>query len=132
MATALLHLRDYVEGAREAEREGITAAQVLEMARVVPHQEFLGAAADALDQLDYPEKAGVVRAWLQAGGSPDAIGDPEELAATCLDAAVGSNRRPEPPAVEGSEPKTDGPERDGPEAAEEERVGGDGSEPDGG
>jgi tetratricopeptide (TPR) repeat protein len=132
MATALLHLRDYVEGARKAEREGITASQVLEMARVVPHQEFLGAAADALDQLDYPEKAGAVRAWLQAGGSPDAIEDPEELAATCLAAAVGSNRRPGRPAAEGADPGTGGPERDGPEAAEEERVGGDGSGPDGG
>ena len=96
MATALLHLRDYVEGAREEGREAITAGQIFEMARVSPEQEFLGAAADALDQLDYPEKAAIVREWVRAGASPDALEDPEELAAACLEAAIGSNegRRP--------------------------------------
>ncbi len=91
MATALLHLRDYVEGAREAGREAITADQVLEMARVVPDDEFLGAAADALDQLDFPDKAGVVREWQRAGGSPDVLSDPDDMAQYCLTAAVGSN-----------------------------------------
>lgn len=91
MATALLHLRDYVEGARSAGQEARTSEHVLEMARVVTDQEFLGAAADALDQLDYPDKAGVVREWQRAGGSPDAIADPDDLATFCLNAAVGSN-----------------------------------------
>lgn len=93
MATALLHLRDYVESARRAGREGITADQVLEMARTIPDDEFLGAAADALDQLDFPDKAGVVREWLRAGGSPDALTDQDDLAAHCLAAAIGSNAR---------------------------------------
>jgi hypothetical protein len=91
MATALLHLRDYVEGAKKAGREEITAGQILEMARVNPEDEFLGAAADALDHLGYPEKAGVVREWLRAGGSPEALEDPEELAQACLQWAIGSN-----------------------------------------
>lgn len=93
MATALLHLRDYVEGARKEGREDITAEQILEMARLFPDDEFLGAAADALDRLDYPEKAGIVREWLRASGSPEALRDPEELAAACLQAAIGSNER---------------------------------------
>lgn len=93
MATALLHLRDYVESARSAGREALTADQVLEMARTVPDDEFLGAAADALDQLDFPDKAGVVREWLRAGGSPDAVTDQDDLAARCLAAAIGSNAR---------------------------------------
>ena len=91
MATALLHLRDYVESARGAGRESITADQILEMARVVPDDEFLGAAADALDQLDFPDKAGVVREWQRAGGSPEALADPDEMAHYCMTAAVGSN-----------------------------------------
>lgn len=95
MATALLHLRDYVDRAVEAEQEPITAAQVFEMARMNREEEFLGAAADALDRLDYPEKAGIVREWLRAGGSPDSIEDPEELATACLEAAIGSNERPD-------------------------------------
>jgi len=91
-ATALLHLRDYVEGAKGAGQEILTARQIVEMARLSPDDEFLGAAADALDRLDEPEKAGVVREWARAGGSPDAITDPEELAESCFEAAIGSNR----------------------------------------
>lgn len=91
MATALLHLRDYVEGARNAGEEKRTAEAVVEMARVIPEHEFLAAAADALDRLDFPDKAGVVREWQRTGGSPDAVRDPDELATFCLHAAVGSN-----------------------------------------
>ncbi len=93
MATALLHLRDYVEGAMEAGREEITAEQILEMARVNSDEEFLGAAADALDRLGHPEKAGVVREWVRAGGSPDALSDADQLAQSCLRAAINSNER---------------------------------------
>lgn len=93
MATALLHLRDYVEGAVEGGREAIAASQILEMARLNLEEEFLGSAADALDRLGFPEDAGVVREWLRAGRSPEALEDPEELAQACLRAAIGSNER---------------------------------------
>lgn len=96
MATALLHLRDYVEGALEAGREEITAGQILEMARVNSDEEFLGAAADALDRLGHPEKAGVVREWLRTGGSPESITGSEELATACLEAAINSNENKGP------------------------------------
>lgn len=95
MATALLHLRDYVERAVEAEREAITASQVFEMARTNRDEEFLVAAADALDRLGFSEKAGIAREWARAGGSPDSLEDPAELAAACLQAAIGSNERPD-------------------------------------
>lgn len=93
MATALLHLRDYVESARGAGQEERTADHVLEMARVATENEFLGAAADALDALGYSDKAGIVREWQRAGGSPDAISDEDALAAHCLQAAIGINAR---------------------------------------
>jgi len=91
MATALLHLRDYVEAAQKAGQEHLTADQIRSMARVAPQGEFLAAAADALDQLGFTGWATEVRAWAQAGGSPEAIGDPEDLATRCLAAAVGAN-----------------------------------------
>jgi len=109
MAPALLHLRDYVDGAKDEGQEAITSEQIFEMARVSPESEFLGAAADALDRLDYPEKAGIVREWLRAGGSPEALRDPEELAHACLEAAIGSNqRRGFDPAEESSAGGEDG------------------------
>lgn len=93
-ATALLHLRDYVEAAREA-GEGLRAAsQMYEMARISPLPEFVGAVADALDSLDYPSRARRVRSWA-AEGPPDAIEDPEALARACLAGAVRSSDRDE-------------------------------------
>ena len=93
-ATALLHLRDYVDAAREA-GEGIRAAsQVYEMARISPFEEFVGAVADALDSLDYSARAKRVREWA-AEGSPDAIDDDEALAQACLEGAVNSSDRDE-------------------------------------
>ena len=91
MATALLHLRDYVEAARKGGQEFITAEQVFMMAHVAPQEEFLAAAADALDTLGYADRAAKVRRWVQSGGSPDRITDPKELATRCLNAAVGVN-----------------------------------------
>lgn len=93
MATALLHLRDYVEAARKGGQEFITAEQIYLMAHVAPQDEFLGAAADALDTLGFAERASRVRDWAAAGGSPDRITDHEELAAHCLGAAVGANQK---------------------------------------
>lgn len=91
MATALLHLRDYVDAAKRGNQERITSQQIYEMARVAPQEEFLAAAADSLDQLGYPDGATEVREWSRSGGSPDAIPDPDALADHCLGAAVGAS-----------------------------------------
>jgi len=91
LATALLHLRDYIEGVQRVEMEDLAKDHVMEMARVVPVAEFLDAIADALDHMDWPAEAKRVRAWSAEGGSPAAMSDPEELATYCMYAAVGSN-----------------------------------------
>lgn len=91
MATALLHLRDYVEAAKKGGQERITAEQVYAMAEVMPQDEFLAAAADALDSLGFAEWAEEVRGWSAEGEHPTRITDPEELATFCLHAAVGAN-----------------------------------------
>src|SRR5690606_5748872 len=46
-ATALLHLRDYVEAARQAEEHARAADQIHAMARLSPQVEFIDAVADA-------------------------------------------------------------------------------------
>lgn len=89
-ATALLHLRDYVEGAKEAGEHARAATQIYQMAKLSPLEEFVGAVADALDGLDYPRRANEVRGWA-AGGAPEVISDPGELADACLRAAVQSS-----------------------------------------
>lgn len=91
MATALLHLRDYVDAARRAGQEPITGDQIFAMARISPQDEFLGAAADSLDALGFPDRASEVRRWAADGGSPEALTDDEELAEHCLMSAVGVN-----------------------------------------
>lgn len=96
MATALLHLRDYVEAATRSGRERISGEQILAMACVASQDEFLGAAADALDQLGFTERAAEVREWSRGEGSPHAITDPDKLAEHCLMAAVGVNARRSP------------------------------------
>jgi tetratricopeptide (TPR) repeat protein len=103
-ATALLHLRDYVEAAKEAKRHSLAASQIFEMARVVPDQEVLGAIADALDGLDFAQKAAQVRQWESSGGSPDVLKDREALAIACLKAATKSNERSEAAATKGEPP----------------------------
>jgi hypothetical protein len=92
-ATALLHLRDYVAAVRSADDRALAANQIFAMARVVADQEFLAAAADALDGLDLAHRAREVREWAAEDGSPDALRDPEELAAACLGAALRTNER---------------------------------------
>jgi tetratricopeptide (TPR) repeat protein len=92
-ATALLHLRDYVQAAKDVDESALAARQIHTMARVVPDSEFLGAAADALDSLDFAKMANEVREWANAGGAPDALHDPEDLSAACLRLAVTSNDR---------------------------------------
>jgi len=93
MATALLHLRDYVEAAKRAGQEAITGDQIYQMARVTPQDEFLGAVADSLDQLGFADRASEVRQWAGGEGSPDVLTDPEGLAEHCLMAAIGVNTR---------------------------------------
>jgi len=95
-ATALLHLRDYVESAKEAKRHSHAAGQIFEMARLVPDPEVLGAIADALDGLDYSPKAAQVREWANDGGSPDVLKDHAELATACRQGAARSNERTDP------------------------------------
>jgi hypothetical protein len=102
-ATALLHLRDYVDAAKEAKRHSLAASQIFDMARVVPDREMLGAIADALDGLDFAQKAAEVRAWESGDGSPDVLKDHDALASACLKAATRSNERGEPGGAKGSE-----------------------------
>jgi hypothetical protein len=89
-ATALLHLRDYVESAKQADQHTRAAAQIYAMAKLSSDPEFVDAVADALDGLAFTRRARTVRSWA-ADGSPDAIADPEELALACLSGAVNSS-----------------------------------------
>jgi len=91
MATALMHLRDYIEAAIRVEMQPLAGAQIFEMARLAPQAEFLEAVADGLDALDLEALASEVRGWTAAGGSPDAIEDADLLASACLKAAILTN-----------------------------------------
>jgi hypothetical protein len=91
MATALLHLRDYVAAVKGSKHERLAGNQILEMARAVTHGEFLEAAADAMDQLGFTGEAGLIREWSASGGSPDARATPGAMAERCLQQAIGSN-----------------------------------------
>ena len=93
MATALLHLRDYVEAVKRVEMNELAGDQIFAMAKIAPQTEFLNAAADALDALDLADTAEEVRGWSASGGSPDVIHDDDELGAACLAAAVMTNTR---------------------------------------
>jgi len=92
-AMALLHLRDYASASKEGGFHARAATQVFEMARLSAHSEFVEAAADALDMLGFPNRAGDVRRWTGGEPSPDAITDREELSHACLEAAIRSNDR---------------------------------------
>ena len=91
MATALMHLRDYIATAIRVEMQPLVGAQIFEMARLAPQAEFLEAVADGLDALDLEALASEVRGWTAAGGSPDAIEDADLLASACLKAAILTN-----------------------------------------
>lgn len=95
-ATALLHLRDYVEAAKEVKQFSLAASQIHEMARIVPDREVLSAIADALDGLDFAQRANEVREWEAKGGSPHVVTDSDGLALACLQAAARSNERTKP------------------------------------
>lgn len=91
-ATALLHLRDYVQKAAERNEQARAATQIYHMARICPLEEFVGAVADSLDALDFPNRAREVRGWV-SNGPPDIIADSDDLADACLQAAIQSNER---------------------------------------
>ena len=61
------------------------------MAKLSADTEFVDAAADELDKLNFPNRASDLRRWSADGGSPDAITDGDELNHACLDAAIRSN-----------------------------------------
>jgi hypothetical protein len=89
-ATALLHLRDYASAAHDAGQQARAATQIYKMARLADAAEFLDAAADALDSLNFGNRAKEVRSWVKAG-APEAIHGEDELAEACRLAAVSSN-----------------------------------------
>ncbi|MDH3270314.1 MAG: hypothetical protein OEN56_03215 [Gemmatimonadota bacterium] len=92
-ATALLHLRDYVEGAREAGERARAATQIFEMAKLSHSSEFTGAVADALDGLDYPNRAREVRGWAaDETGDEEAEAERHDHSDACLRAAIRSNQ----------------------------------------
>lgn len=105
-ATALLHLRDYVEGAKEREEQARAATQLYDMAKICPLGEFIEAVADSLDALDYPNRAREVRGWA-ADAAPEAIVDSDDLAHACLRAAIQSNERPGELLDDGQAPEGD-------------------------
>ena len=94
MATALMHLRDYIEAVIRVEMQDLAGDQLFEMARISPQAEFLEAVADGLDALDRADQAREVRGWTASGGSPDVIEDVDLLASTCLQAASRTNTPP--------------------------------------
>jgi len=91
MATALLHLWDYVEAATRIEMQELAGDQLFKMARIAPQAEFLVALAAGLDALDLEDQASQVRGWAGPGASPDVIQDDYQLSAACLKAAIQSN-----------------------------------------
>lgn len=115
-ASALMHLRDYVNAAAEAGQQQRAATQIHLMAKMSPDSEFIDAVADSLDALDYPRRAKEVRGWI-AMGAPDALDEALALSDACMQAAVRSNDRDLPLLV------------DDPEAEEVEAAGADEPEP---
>ena len=91
-ATALLHLRDYVESAKQVDQQVRAATQIYAMARLSTDTEFIAAVADSLDGLDFSARAREVRNWA-ANGAPDAVADHDALAQACLRGAVNSSAR---------------------------------------
>jgi len=88
MATALLHLRDYVEAAKRSNHQDLAVGQIHLMAQLAPFEEFLAAAADALDQLNRHDMADEVREFATGEESPNVIHDEQKLAEACMRAAT--------------------------------------------
>ncbi len=88
---ALESLGEYVKVAKAGQREKLACEHIREMARLVSDEQFLDGVAIALEELERPADADMVRGWREVGGSPGAPKDPEELYRLCLKAAIGSN-----------------------------------------
>jgi tetratricopeptide (TPR) repeat protein len=108
-ATALLHLRDYVESAKQVDQQVRAATQIYAMARLSSDTEFIAAVADALDGLDFTARAREVRTWA-ANGAPGAVSD-HELAHACLRGAVNSSARDAEMLRDEDAPPEEGEER---------------------
>jgi hypothetical protein len=93
MASVVVHLNEYVEGALRSGREDIAGEQIQMMAHVVTDVEFRSAAADALDAIELPDAAAQVRVWIEAGGAPHDEGDEGDWTDLCLSHALGSSVR---------------------------------------
>jgi len=93
MASVVVHLTEYVEGAKVAEVEDLAGEQIYMMAHVVADDEFRGAAADALDALDRSDRAADVTDWVASGKAPQDKEPPEDWTDRCLSHALGSNVR---------------------------------------
>ena len=93
MASVVVHLTEYVEGAKKAEVEDLAGEQIYMMAHVVADAEFRGAAADALDVLDRSDHAAEVTDWVASGKAPHDKEPPEDWTDRCLGHALGSNVR---------------------------------------
>jgi tetratricopeptide (TPR) repeat protein len=88
---AVASLREYVDVAKEGNRERLACGQVLEMARLASHPDFLEEVVKALDALGCTADSGQAKEWAAQGGSPSAPKDPKRLYALCMKAAIGSN-----------------------------------------
>ena len=86
---ARLHLEQYVEGAKRAQREALAREQILAMARSSADPDFRAAAEAALLRLLDPEGAREVERMIQ---EDDPGLDPMDLPSHCFRMAVGSNR----------------------------------------
>lgn len=92
LGDALLHLGEYVEGARRGERETLARDQVMKMAEAIADEHFRKTVAQGLDDLGFPDDAKTVREWADSDDPPPGAGETaEELRAFCFAAAVSSN-----------------------------------------
>ncbi len=93
MASVVVHLTEYVGSAQRNGMEELAAEQIYMMAQVVTDAQFRGAAADALDALDYSDEAAEVTDWLAAGQAPHDGEPSDDWTERCLSHALGSNAR---------------------------------------
>ena len=117
-AIALMHLQDYVAAAKKADQGRRAATQIHEMARLSADSQFVDAVADALDLLDFGNRAREVRGWASSS-APGAISDGDALSRACLEAAVRFNHRSVEllnDEIEGAGSEVDEPSIDDPSA----------------
>ena len=93
MASAVVHLTEYVERARGSGVQDLAGEQIYMMAQVVADKAFRAAAADALDALHCAHDAIEARAWVEAGHAPHDGEAWDDWTDRCLSHALGSNAR---------------------------------------